>query len=591
MKRKISLLLAVVMLVSSLVGLTAVAEGEAPAYTPTEYAPEIAYTNVAYEGGLVLMFAVNAPASLQEGEKVELLFWEGFEYADAFSASDIYVTPLTAEETKVTINGADYLVYKYDGLNAAMMTDIVYARPVFTDANGKRTYGEIVDYSVVEYVKTACGEFDGFAGLAEDVQTLLKSLLAFGSTAQVFLGGEDAYTPNGFLADDALNKIWINIIRGGAIKDKVFGGFFKYEEDGYLTVRVPFLDGLVDVAVKDKDGNVLEDADIRSDGFQIPAVDGDITFKCVYDVKSFNNLNPTLQDIADKVYVNNVTQQTHDFLGFKGAANLSTVLSGNKFHSLGVVADPSDPTNAVIKWTANNYSALYLTAFKNATTFSGFGDTVYPAITVEFELGRVNGKIISTGGLRLRHDLNGQNNINVFGTKADGTVFITVAEYDADGNPVFRDKGTIVSAGGVCGVQSDIGVVAEEGMTKFAVTFDFRTGMLYGYMEEDGVMKLKTSGYHNFGRGWYNLVTAGETPNYADIETWATNNSLSVQWMGGSNWSTALDSEVVDMGDGIMVPVKEADGTYNTEALIRVSEENCAMLVDNFRICLGSLYQ
>ena len=588
MKKRISLILALVMLLGAVFSVCAVAEDSASA--PIGYKPEVSYTSVAYTKGVVFKFAVPA-VTLGEGEKVELIVWSAKELASSFAYDDPYADVIAPDADKATINGVEHFVYTYDELKASMMTDVIYARPVYTSAAGVRTYGDLIDYSVVEYVKTACGEFDGFAGLAEDVQTLLKSLLDFGATAQIFLGGDEPYAPNGFLANDKLNKAWIVPVINGVELSPVFAGFFKYDEGSHITINTPIYDSYSVGDCLDAAGAVVEDADIRTDGIQIPAVDGDITFKCVYDVKSFNNLNPTLQDVADKVYVNNVTQQTHDFLGFKGAANLSTILSGNKFHSLGVVADPSDPTNAVIKWTANNYSALYLSAFKNATTFSGFGDTVYPAITVEFELGRVNGKIISTGGLRLRHDLNGQNNINVFGTKADGTVFITVAEYDADGNPVFRDKGNIVSAGGVCGVQSDIGVVAEEGMTKFAVTFDFRTGMLYGYMEEDGVMKLKTSGYHNFGRGWYNLVTAGETPNYADIETWATSNSLSVQWMGGSNWSTALDSEVVDMGDGIMVPVKEADGTYNTEALIRVSEENCAMLLDNFRICLGSLYQ
>ena len=574
MKRKISLLLAVVMLVSSLVGLTAVAEGEAPAYTPTEYAPEIAYTNVAYEGGLILMFAVNAPASLQEGEKVELLFWEGFEYADAFSASDIYVTPLTAEETKVTINGAEYLVYKYDGLNAAMMTDIVYARPVFTDANGSRTYGEIVDYSVVEYVKTACGEFDGFAGLAEDVQTLLKSLLAFGSTAQVFLGGDDAYTPNGFLADDALNKIWINIIRGGAIKDKVFGGFFKYEEDGYLTVRVPFLDGLRDVAVKDKDGNVLEDADIRSDGFQIPATNADVEICVEYDTISLGGFNGN--DVEVGYYLSNETTVSYSkILGGKSSANLSGLACTkdganrmNYWHSIEVVKDPTDETNQVIKISASNQPAL-TAANTNAATFAGtgFGDTVAPVITLEFELGSVNGNPVNAGRFYFRNR----------NASAPNGKWFDFAIFNVANSEVKLASGTVV------------GSVAEAGMTKFAIVISAQ-GTVVAYAENaEGVMVKTVEEPLVLPGGLldvYANVTdffVATTGQYGTLEpTWVLSNGASVQG--------ELENASVNI-EGVETPLKDANGNFNLVAVRKYVEDNMSYYLDNFKICVGDAYK
>ncbi len=591
MKTKIALLLLVVMLVGCVFAVPSFAE-EASAVSI--YKPEITYTNIAYTEGLVVMFAVPATASLADGEKLEVLVWDSRLSADAFSYNDAYRELLSAEADKATIGGVEHYVYKYDKLTAQMMTDVIYARPVYTDSKGLRTYGDVIDYSVVEYVKVANGEFDGFAGLAEDKKNVLNSLLNFGATAQIYLGDDgDPYTPNGYLANDTLNKLWIVPVVGGVEQEKVFAGFFKYEEGVEVTVNAPIYDSYIEQSYVDLEGNPIEDVNAREAGLQIIASNGDITVKCNYTVESFNNFAPTAADLAAGAAVDNLAGNSFDFLGFGKVANLSNVLEGNKYHSFRVVADPTDETNAVVKWTANYYSALYLTAFKNSQTFPGFGDTVYPVITVEVEFGRVNGKIITTGGLRLRHDLNGQNNINIFSTSSDGTIYLNVAQKDDNGQYVFMDKGAVVTEGGNCRLDIPVGVVAEEGMSKFAFTFDFRTGMVYGYAEdENGEMKLTASGEHSFGRGWYNLVngiTDRGNNHYAGIEDWAVNNSLSVQWMGGANWLSEYDNAVVNVG-GVDVPVKEG-GEYNTSALVKYSEEHCAMLIDNFKISLGALYE
>ena len=574
MKRSFSLVLAIVMLLGCFVGLTAMAEGEAPVYTPTEYAPEIAYTNVAYEGGLILMFAVNAPASLQEGEKVDLLFWESRELADAFSANDVYANKLTAEETKATINGAEYLVYKYDGLSASMMTDVVYARPVFTDANGKRTYGEIVDYSVVEYVKTACGEFDGFAGLAEDVQALLKSLLGFGATAQVYLGGDEAYTPNGFLADDDLNKVWINIIRGGAIKDKVFGGFFKYEEDGYVTVKAPFLDGLASIAFKDKDGKVLEDADARADGFQLIATEGDLEISVEYDTISLGGFNGNEVEVG--YYLSNEEAYSYkNILGGTSSANLSglacaidTAGRWNYWHSLEVVKDPTDESNQVIKVSATTAPAL-TAANTNAATFAGtgFGDTVEAVITLEFELGSVNGNPVNAGRFYFR---------NRHGS-APNKKWFDFQMFNVSNSEVKLASGTL------------IGTVADAGMTKFAIVID-ATGTVLAYAENaEGVMVKTVEEPLSLPSGLLD-VYANVTDFF--VATTGTKGTLEPTWVlaSGSSTNATLEAASVVI-EGVETPLKDANGNLNPVAVRKYVEDNMSYYLDNFKICVGNAYK
>lgn len=75
-------------------------------------------------------------------------------------------------------------MYKYKGLAAENMTDIVYARAVVVDKDNKATaYSHVLDYSVVEYVHTAKGAFNnGTPVIAnEDVFELLDSVLDFGA--------------------------------------------------------------------------------------------------------------------------------------------------------------------------------------------------------------------------------------------------------------------------------------------------------------------------------------------------------------------------------------------------------------------------
>ena len=173
MKRRIALILAIVMLVGTLFSVLSFAEGEtAPEVTPEAESytdVKIAYANLNYSDKINMKFAVPVYADLPEGAKVELILWESYEDGVVFRYSEAVADEnnaasaslLAPEADKATIGGKEHLVFIYDALTPEKMTDVVYLRPVITLADGKLVYGDVINYSILEYVVTAQGGFEG----------------------------------------------------------------------------------------------------------------------------------------------------------------------------------------------------------------------------------------------------------------------------------------------------------------------------------------------------------------------------------------------------------------------------------------------
>ena len=617
MKRKLSLVLVLVMLLGCFAGLGAMAEGETEA---APYRPEIAYSNVAYTDGVVLMFAVEAPAALAEGERLELLVWDKLSSVEVFSANDAYVSILSPESAKATINGKEYAVFKYFELDAAMMTDVVYARPLFTDANGNRTYGDVVDYSVVEYVKTARGDFDGFAGLSDDVKSLLSSLLDFGALAQVFLGGDEPYAPNGFLANDTLGEIWVTPVIGGVENTRVFAGFYKHGADGVATVNLPFYDRFETLSVKGADGETLTDLDEDADGMQIAAAaEGDINLVAEYkmltvgtalldasDYSAEFNLNSRLgyESIMDEgvsykkatsIVLKNGYTYNMSATYNHSPSEAATDYVKYPYHGLKVVSDPDNPASQVFQLTATNLSQLSLPSIQYGTNLSSaFGDTIEPVLTITVRLGRVNGKICTVDCLRLRND---QSNVPVIDEAGNPVL-------DASGKPtVTSSVKTYVpifdtSASGKVYVgtatSSDSNLVAtlpENGMQTFGFAVDFRNETIRAYAEDlqTGEMKLVKeivlARPDNF-----NKCNRAERAGYESFESWVTTLKISAQILStNGNW-TSNDKKATVNIDGVDTPIYNTDGSANIPAMQKYCEENKAMLIDDFGILVGDVY-
>ena len=582
MKRKISLLLALALVISALVGLTAIADGETAAYKP-----EIAYTNVSYGEGLVLMFAVNVPDSLADGEKVELLFWSDVTKAEGFSARDQFADTLTAEADKVTIGGASYYVFKCSALDAAMMTNVVYARPVFTDKEGKRTYGDIVDYSVVEYVKTACGEFDGFAGLAEDTKTLLRSLLDFGATAQIYLGGDEPYTPNGFLANDTLHKIWVTPVINGVAKEKVFAGFFKHEEGASVTVTLPFYDGKSPVSCKDAAGNSLT-AGASVNTYTVASVDSDVSLAVEYRNTTMAVADPSRASAP--YYYSTVDFGKNNGNSFDHKiGGLSVQLNGGSskfpYQAIGVIADPYNSGEYTYIISSSGTGTVTIgdsvddwKVSMNPYHRTGFGDTIEEVVSIELVVGRNgDGSFNSTSCISLRGK-GGANYRAFLGYFTEEGAFRLC-------NAVADENGKMTWNGPNATYVELPTKIAETGYTRYVITVDFASEIVKAYAEDP------TSG---------ELVYQGETANpglgasLKDSDPWATAwdperlEFIQAVQTNIQNMEAELSTKDIN-GDGIADPLKDEQGNTDWAVVKYWNDYYNSFLIKYYATYLGDI--
>ena len=594
MKKNFALILAFVMLVGCLFGIIPAADsseasaGEAPA----TYKPTIAYANVNYTEDLVLMFAVPAPETLPEGAAVKLVIWNdpssAYSYKEAVSDGENVAKAevIEAEQTKATIGGAEHFIYKYNKLSVDMMTDVIYVRAVLVDADNKAlAYSSVLDYSVVEYAETAKGSFnDGAPIVSENVVGLIDSVLNFGALMQTFYGEDQKYAPNGYLANDELHKIWITPVVAGKANDKVFGGFFKYQEGGYATVYAPFFDGRVAIAYKDKDGNVITDANEaeyeEALGFQLDAVDADIEIFVEYGANAIREI--TADGFGDGFAVNNVVAQIEgnpDIIASLGSrynsaknielsrlhyANLSGefgVGGLNYYNGLRTIADPSNPDNLLLLATATSLptfgfsSRSYITPddYVNA----GYGDTVEEAVTIEVTLGKPSPDAnVNISSMYFRNRTTGvsESYFNVF------LVENNVVKLSAD--------------------KAAICTLPDEGLVKIAITILGSGELKAYYSDADGNMVLALE-----------RDRAAIPATYANATQYFAGNTLQLSWTFGKNLEKNDNFEQAEVEiDGVMTKVIK-DGVINPFALQAYAEANYSFLLGEWKFYIGDIYK
>ncbi len=583
MKKNLALILALVMLLGSLFSIMSMAEATEDTTTPPAeeevvlggYKPEVAYANFNYADKMYMMFAIPAPEALEEGAAVKLIAWESREESLAFSYNDLIRDVIDAEAETVKIGEVDHLVFKYDALGAADMTNVICVRPVVVKGDVATSYGKLVEYSVLEYVASAKGELDGIAGI-EDQEHLavLDSLLDFGALAQQFSGYDDY----AYMANDELRKIFVTPIMNGIAKEPVFGGFFKYEEETSFTFLAPFYDGTEVIAIKDAEGNEIADLDEDIDGLQFIPADADLKLTVEYQNVSVRALRA--DDLGPDFVLNNL-ESVNGNIGTDAKTNMSGLASTldtynrmNYWHGFKTVPNPENPDDLVLQVTATNAPTIQ---FNNTTAANwagyGFGDTVYPAFTFELELGAVNGKMPTTGNYYFRHRPGAQYaqfgvDLHIFTVKA--------------GEVVLPD-GTVV------------GKIPETGMAKFAITVDALTNKVYGYCEnENGEMVLGSTSDMVLSdlflsmQELHNKNLADEDPSndtqlrtYESIFTFFTTSNLEPTWVIAQGLATNAAFDALKINDTV----------YDMEAVQALAESEYSFLLDNFKLTLGALYQ
>ena len=544
MKKKLALILALVMLMGTVFSMIPATAAEAAA--SETYEPKISYANINCSDKFYVMFAVPAPTTdLGDNTEVKLLAWADKSLSKAFSYNDLDKTVVSAEADKITIEGSQYLVFKYDGLTAANMTNIIAARPVIVNTTDNETtvvrYGNIIEYSVLEYVATAKGEF-GTAALSEDIIEMLDTMLAFGRRAQMYSAG--SYD---FFADDELSKIWYIPIINGVEGKKTFGGFFKKGAD-LATVSAPHFDDYAFINFVDANGEDLYDVDGSVDnGTQMLVAgagalpldeNGDLVLKAKYgthymakadaNTANFSSINQWEHGGGHKYDLN------QGGMGFDPASLISDV----SYSALDLVDDPYAAGEKAYRVCGNTNYALGLglsvnewkSSFK-VNSVPGFGDTINAIATIEFIVARgPDGQLPTTGYLRIRHS-----------TSKDVT---NIGHFASDGTFMLFD--------GIDG-KTKISLpmkVAEAGWTRYALVFDLTNDVIYAYAgDADGelVYQAQTSNPYRVGAH----ATAEKWIDYIGTD------DVRIQWMGGGNRNHFTEAEksgglLADLdGDGV----------------------------------------
>lgn len=140
----------------------------------------IAYHNLAFGNQVYILYAVDVENAGEATPYME--FWTN---DNTNRAPDKTVTASSYRALNEQIT-EKYYVFGYTDLTAKQMADVIYARAGVT-VDGKTYTSEIDSYSVCEYAARQLGVMPDYPATAnEELKTMLRSMLQYGSDAQTF---------------------------------------------------------------------------------------------------------------------------------------------------------------------------------------------------------------------------------------------------------------------------------------------------------------------------------------------------------------------------------------------------------------------
>ena len=558
MKKNLAFLLAIVLVLTSMVGLTAVADGN-EAVVPSQ---EVEYFNVSLKVGASLLFAVPADGYTVNPDgtvdNLQLLVFEESTVAGVFNVADAIKNGAVLEASGLyNIGGKDYIIFSYDDLAANQMTESVYVRTLVTNEKGYRTYGSIYTYSVA-----------AFASRYKGTQSnLVSSLLAYGDAAL-------AYTPNSnikanFSATESQNglyKVTVNMVLNGEPVGSVIS---QYAKAGEVTLAVPHIDG----ATFDSWGAGVTDGKVT--------VSGDTVVTANYVTKAdFANYNFEEYVDGDKTYNVAGTYVATDYSGNPTNNDISA--------SAVAPAAPGGSTSWKIGASLNLGNNWYAT-----TNSKGQAVTPHAYCYAKIEIVKDGDNQV----MRFAHNGNGQTAFGSFVTTniatttgigdtnnftieldvkpaADGTFPYTVLRVDrqgsatsatANGSPAFvkfNHDGSITLGGnaiqyGDLNTNVIVSKASATEYTKISVYVDFQNGLYFGYANGE-------------------LVAVSEFPVELVPEYYLggmdalVGTRFQVAMYGGysaSNWSTyGFPKALVDAGHFVFTESEGGTYVYDAEA-------------------------
>ena len=213
--RIITLIVSALLLIGAVIGITVSAEDNAPAVA-------IKYKNLAYEGAIQVLYAVEAE-NVPEGAKVQMYFYDTKDATEPSFIKDEYT------DEALTIGGKTYRAFFSKGIAPKNMRKPIYAAPVIVNGDEIVAKGECVEYSIYNY---AINMFNKTPTV--DQEELYTSLLDYGASVQkVLLGGESYPESELALAGGYANEYCgvkvATVVDNVIVEDGEFLGYFAPE--------------------------------------------------------------------------------------------------------------------------------------------------------------------------------------------------------------------------------------------------------------------------------------------------------------------------------------------------------------------------
>ena len=243
MKRKI--LIPLVIVLTLIVGVFAVGVMAA------DSDPELTITggNLKFAERVYMLFAVDSE-NISDTENVRLLVFRGENVkADKCVVGNQVAT--IAPGSPVVDENVSGDVFTYTDIAAAEMTEDIYVRAYYKDADGNEYYSNVIKYSILQYAMNKLG-YTGTPAKEENVRKMLSKMLEYGAAAQDVFG-----VNTDRLATDEYVKVYLN---GAEFEDGLNYGLVKKN----ATARVYAPDSANPfVVIKDNNGNIVS----RGEGY------------------------------------------------------------------------------------------------------------------------------------------------------------------------------------------------------------------------------------------------------------------------------------------------------------------------------------
>ena len=147
------------------------------AFAADEPTVAIKYKNLAYEGAIQVLYAVEAE-NLPEGAKVQMYFYDAEPTEDS---TPVYVKDEYTDEA-LTIGGKTYRAFFSRGIAPKNMRKSIFAVPVIVNGDAVVAKGECVEYSIYTYATNMLSK----SPTAEQKE-LYTNLLDYGAATQAVL--------------------------------------------------------------------------------------------------------------------------------------------------------------------------------------------------------------------------------------------------------------------------------------------------------------------------------------------------------------------------------------------------------------------